>query len=171
MRKLLEELIRAIDPDVLLIPFRYDRHPDHLAVNHVVMDAHREAGYRAQRIEYFVYYRWRLLPAGDIRTYVQPETLIAVDISGVSKQKRIALDYFKTQTTRYYPWQTRPILTPQLLDEETSHQELFLVHNPEIPGAAVFTQYRLWIRLAHRLEPFLQRSRYKVGAILKRISS
>jgi LmbE family N-acetylglucosaminyl deacetylase len=166
----LMEYIRLINPDFIFIPFRYDRHPDHLAINQVLTAEREKCRIRAQLIEFFVYYRWRLLPKGDVRKYIKPECLIEVDISDVSQKKRTALDYFKSQTTEYYSWQTRPILTSKLLDEECHNPEFFLLCNPSLPGTAVFTRAILWIRVAHRLEPFLQKSKYLIGAILKRVS-
>lgn len=168
LRELLKESIKEINPDFIFVPFRYDRHPDHLIINQVATEGCQQGWYQAQLIEYFVYYRWRLLPAGDIRKYIRPNNLIAIDIQDVAKLKRMALDCFKSQTTIYYPWQTRPILTSKLMDEECQNPELFLLHNPALRRAAVFSKAILWIKLAHYLEPFLQKWKYRVGAFLKR---
>jgi hypothetical protein len=124
---------------------------------------------QAQLIEYFVYYRWRLMPKGDIRRYIRPQLLFKLGIGDVAHQKRQALDCFTSQTTIYYPWQTRPILTSKLLDEECQNPEFFLISNDSIAGAAVFSNSVLWIRLVHRLEPFLQKWKYQIGATLKRL--
>jgi LmbE family N-acetylglucosaminyl deacetylase len=95
------------------MPFRFDRHPDHLAVNHAVIGAQRQGLVAPARLyEYFVYYRWRLLPGRDLRRYIHPHHLLAVDTEVVSRQKRQALDCYASQTTLFSPWQTRPILTP-----------------------------------------------------------
>jgi LmbE family N-acetylglucosaminyl deacetylase len=161
--------IKVIMPDHIFMPFRYDRHPDHLAINHVLTEACQQGRFHARLIEYFVYYRWKLLPKRDIRAYIKPECLIEIDVEEVSKQKRMALDFFKSQTTRYYSWQTRPILTPRLLDEESRNPEYFLVHDHALPGIAVFTKSKQWIRLTHRSEPFLKKWKYLVGAFTKRV--
>lgn len=161
-------LLADIRPNYTFIPFRYDRHPDHLAVNHVVSAGQAQGWPVGQVIEYFVYYRWRLLPARDIRKYIRPEHLIEIDIGDVAREKRRALDCFVSQTTRYYPWQTRPILTPRLLEEECRHPEIFLVQQPSVQGAAVFSKAALWIRLTHRVEPFLQKWKYLLTAFLTR---
>src|SRR5690606_6522201 len=123
----------------------------------------------AQVVEYFVYYRWRLLPKKRIQKYIKPQFLFQLDISDVAKKKRQALDCYQSQTTLFYPWQTRPILTPTLLDEECQNLEYFLIANPSVRGAAVFSNLSLWIRIAHRLEPFLQRWKYRTGAYLLRM--
>ncbi|MDX1436537.1 MAG: PIG-L family deacetylase [Anaerolineales bacterium] len=157
--------LAEIKPATIFVPFRYDRHPDHLAVNHAL--GALNPGFSVQVVEYFVYYRWRLLPAKDIRRYIRPEHLLEVDIADVSARKRTALDCFTSQTTIYYDWQTRPILRPELLDEECRNPEIFLLSNLGSPGSAVFSRGVLWIKMAHRLEPFLQRWKYYVSVWLK----
>jgi LmbE family N-acetylglucosaminyl deacetylase len=164
----LRSFFAEIRPNFTFIPFRYDRHSDHIAVNHVVSLGQEQGWHVGQLIEYFVYYRSRLLPTRDIRNYIQPQHLIEIDICGVSLEKRRALDCFRSQTTIYYPWQTRPILTPRLLDEESRNSEVFLVHHPSIRGAAVFSKVALWIRFAHRVEPYLQKWKYLITALLAR---
>jgi LmbE family N-acetylglucosaminyl deacetylase len=168
LRRSLNDLIEYIRPAHILMPFRYDRHPDHLAINHVITAAYGQGLYQAQLTEYFVYYRWRLLPARDVRQYIHPQCLLEVDIRDVSARKRTALDCFKSQTTQFYAWQTRPILTSILLDEVSQTPELFVRYNASVPGAAVFSRAVPWIRLVHRLEPFLQKWKYQVGAFLRR---
>ena len=169
LRNLLSDKIKRIAPQRIFVPFRYDRHPDHLAVNHAIVADIRQGDTQPQLIEYFVYYRWRLMPKGDIRKYIRQQLLFKLEIGDVVQQKRRALDCFTSQTTIYYPWQTRPILTSKLLDEECQNPEIFLVSNDSSSGAAVFSSSMLWIRLVHRLEPFLQRWKYRMGATLKRL--
>jgi LmbE family N-acetylglucosaminyl deacetylase len=150
LRDMLREKIMSIMPEHILVPFRFDRHLDHLVVNHIITSDIEHGIFEAQLIEYFVYYRWRLMPKRDIRKYIYPQYLFKLDIANVSKQKRQALDSFTSQTTIYYPWQTRPILTSTLLGEECSSS-------------------RLWIRLAHRLEPILVKWKYLIGSYIKRM--
>ena len=169
LRNLLGDKIKRIAPKHIFVPFRYDRHPDHLAVNHAIVSNFQNGDTQPQLIEYFVYYRWRLMPKRDIRRYIRPQFLFDLEIADVAQEKRRALDCFISQTTIYYPWQTRPILTSTLLDEECENSEFFLIGNVSSAGAAVFTNAVLWIRLVHRLEPFLQRWKYRVGATLKRL--
>lgn len=169
LRRCLIERIEQIQPDLIFMPFRYDRHPDHLAINHVITAAHSQHNWRSQIIEYFVYYRWRLLPARDVRLYIRPEHLLEVDTSEVAEEKRAALDCFRSQTTHFYDWQTRPILTPMLLDDTSQTPELFLRYDSQFPGPSIFAKSIPWIRFVHRAEPFLQKSKYLVGANFKRL--
>jgi LmbE family N-acetylglucosaminyl deacetylase len=169
LRNLLRNKIGTIAPKFIFVPFRYDRHPDHLAVNQAVAFDLQQDFPQVQLIEYFVYYRWRLMPKRDIRRYIQPQLLFKLEIADVAQQKRQALNSFTSQTTIYYPWQTRPILTSILLDEECQNPEFFLISNDSLAGAAVFSNSVLWIHLVHRLEPFLQRWKYRLSATLKRL--
>jgi LmbE family N-acetylglucosaminyl deacetylase len=168
LQKLLGEKLKELTPQFIFAPFRYDRHLDHLAVNHTAVSIIEQGILNAQLIEYFVYYRWRLLPKRDIRKYIQSQYLFKLDISDVAALKRQSLDSFTSQTTIYYPWQTRPILTSILLDEECANPEYFLM-NASLSGTVVFSNLILWIRLAHRLEPILLRWKYLTLSTLKRV--
>lgn len=166
LRNLLTVKIKQIAPSHIFVPFRYDRHPDHLAVNDVVMQSLQQG---SQLIEYFVYYRWRLMPKRDIRKYIRPEMLFRLEIADVAQKKRQALDCFASQTTIYYSWQTRPILTAALLAEECQNPEIFLISDAWSSGAAIFSGPLFWIQLVHRVEPLLQRWKYLAGAYFKRM--
>jgi LmbE family N-acetylglucosaminyl deacetylase len=170
LREGVREKIKRISPQHIFIPFRYDRHPDHLVINHVVTSDIEQGVLQAQLIEYFIYYRWRLMPKRDIRKYIKRQFLYGLDISDVADQKRQALDCFKSQNTIYYPWQTRPILTSTLLDEECQNPECFLVAPASTSGPAVFSNLILWIRLVHRLEPTLLRWKYLTLSLFQRMS-
>jgi len=164
----LEELFERINPSVILTPFRYDRHADHLALNHAITTVCEEELHQRHLFEYFVYHRCRLLPAGDIREYIRPELLLQINIKHVSAQKRAALDHFKSQTTRFYAWQTRPNLTSQLLDETSVAPERFLRFDASAPGPAVFDRCVIWIRIAHRLEPVMKKRKDQIVALWTR---
>jgi LmbE family N-acetylglucosaminyl deacetylase len=166
---MLSDLIRQIRPNHILMPFRYDRHRDHVALNRVVTSASLRTLEEVQLSEYFVYYRWRLLPQGDVRKYIHTDCMLQVDIGDVSALKRTALECFKSQTTRFYSWQARPTLAPKLLDEVSNDPELFLRYNPALPGALVFNSSVMWIRLAHRLESPLKRLKDRVVALWRRV--
>lgn len=171
--KLSREVLACIErlrPDHILIPFRCDRHPDHLALNRVVTDAFRRGEIGGRLTEYFVYTHWRLLPEKDIRRYIRPDDLLAFDpaVDGAGEKKRGALELFTSQTTRFFDWQTRPNLTPELLDEVSQAPEYFLPYRPEREGTAVFTRLVPWILVAHRLEPFLKQLKDRMVAIVRR---
>ena len=147
-----------------------DRHPDHLAVNRAVHAAMRGES-RAQLFEYFVYYRWRMLPGRDVRAYLRRDAAFAVDIQAVAEQKRRALDCFKSQTTQYYPWQDRPILSQGSLEEVCGQPEVFLRYDPALAGSAVLSAARAWIRFVHAFEPKAKRRKDRVMALIRRGTS
>jgi LmbE family N-acetylglucosaminyl deacetylase len=165
--KALTNILKAIRPVHLLVPFRYDRHPDHLAVNRAAISLRQSRAYKAELFEYFVYSNWRLLPEQDIRRYISPLQLLEIDIKPEASLKRQALECFESQTTRFYPWQQRPNLTQSLLDQVCRSPEAFLRYDPALPGAAVFNRARAWIRLAHALEPPLKRGKDRAVALVR----
>lgn len=164
-------LLAAIDPAHVLAPFRFDRHPDHLAVQRAAETwiAGRED--RSELLEYFVYTRSRMLPRGDIRSYIRPGLLLGVDITSWSALKRQALERYRSQTTRAYDFQHRPNLTPVLLDEVCREPELFLPWSPSMPGPAVLAGPVTYIRMAHRIEPALKQYKDRLVALLRRSGS
>ena len=167
----LAPLLAAIDPAHVLAPFRYDRHPDHLAVQRAAASwiAGREG--RSELLEYFVYYRSRMLPRGDIRSYIRPGLLLGVDITSWSALKRRALERYRSQTTRAYDFQHRPNLTPALLEEVCREPELFLPYSRSLPGPAVFTGPVPYIRIVHRMEPILKERKDRLVGLLRRLGS
>jgi LmbE family N-acetylglucosaminyl deacetylase len=166
--KSVADLVDRLQPDHLLAPFRYDRHPDHLALNRAATRLVQSGRYQSCLTEYFVYHYWRMLPTGDVRDYIRPELLAEVDVTTVARQKRAALGCFKSQTTRFYSWQARPNLTPELLDAVSQEPELFLRYDPAWPGTAVFDRAVPWIRIAHRLEPWLKKHKDRLMAWVRR---
>lgn len=155
LRRRLGDLIAELQPEQLLVPFRYDRHPDHLALHRAAL-AVAEGLELPEIVEYFVYYRWQLLPGKDLRRFIPPEKLWWIDISAQAELKQRALQCYRSQTTCFYPWQSRAILPPARVEEVSRAPEVFLRYDPQQPGAAVFSRARSWIRLVHRLEPRLK---------------
>jgi LmbE family N-acetylglucosaminyl deacetylase len=158
LRLAIVEHVRALSPAYVLVPFRYDRHPDHLAVNRAATAA-RCAGSLgdARVVEYFVYTQWRLLASGDVRDYLRADDVVRFHAAAASERKRAALACYGSQTTRYFDWQTRPILTEALIDRVCTEPETFLFHRPERGGRRGLARGRVWVPLACRLEPPLKR--------------
>jgi LmbE family N-acetylglucosaminyl deacetylase len=162
----LGELVRQVEPAHVLIPFRYDRHPDHLALHRAMMRALTHASHHPQVTEYFVYYRWQMLPGRDVRRYVRSDRLMQVDIQQQSAQKKRALECYKSQTTHYFSWQDRPILPARRIAEVSSAPELFLRYDPAYPGARILARWRGWVLLVHRVEPTLKTVKDRALALL-----
>lgn len=171
LERALTPVLDSIDPAHVLAPFRYDRHPDHLAVNRFATAWIAGRDDRTELVEYFVYYRSRLLPGGDLRTYIRSDHRMAVDIGDQSATKRRALERFESQTRRLFDFQTRPILTKALLDEVCRDPEQFVRYSAGLPGPAIFEGPVAWIRLAHRVEPLLKKPKDRILELLRRSAS
>jgi LmbE family N-acetylglucosaminyl deacetylase len=158
LQSALVEYVRCIGAEQVLVPFRYDRHPDHLAISHTVAEARRAGTITAAALEYFVYSQWRLLPGGDVRACLPQADLRQLEPGAEpAALKRRALECHRSQTTCYYDWQTRPVLTRELLDRVCSEPELYLLQDPARPGRQALARGRSWVPIAHRLEPWLKR--------------
>jgi len=154
----LVDCIRRIGAVQVLIPFRYDRHPDHLAIARAVTRARSDGAVLADVFEYFVYSQWRLLPGGDVRLCLPANELRKLEPEPkLAALKRRALECHRSQTTCFYDWQTRPVLTGELLDRVCSGPELYLLQDPARPGRKALSRARHWIPIAHGLEPRLKR--------------
>lgn len=163
----LKECIEEINPSLVLIPFCYDRHPDHLVVNNVMGDLRHSGDYHFILLEYFVYYQWRLLPKKDVRKYVHPDQLIQIDISPESLLKQKALESYVSQTTLFFSWQHRPILPKERVEGVSRSAELFLRRDPNLPPSSVFKSLGTWIRIVHSVEPLLKNWKEQVVGIFR----
>lgn len=162
-----KECLDHIKPSLVLIPFRYDRHPDHIAVNQVMCDLKHSGDYHFNLMEYFVYYQWRLLPGRDVRKYVHPDQLIEIDILPESLLKKKALESYVSQTTLFFPWQHRPILPKERVEQVSRSAELFLRCDPNRPPSSVFRSLSTWIRIIHRVEPLLKNWKEQMVGIFR----
>jgi LmbE family N-acetylglucosaminyl deacetylase len=158
--------IADIQPDHIFLPFRYDRHPDHLALTGAAYRALNELNSQSDVIEYFVYYRYRLLPGGDIRNYVRTDHLIEIDIESHALQKEDALACYESQTKIIFNWQERPILTKDRVEEVSRLPEVFLKYDPRYHGPSVFVKSSMWVRFVHRFEPYLKNGKEKILALI-----
>jgi LmbE family N-acetylglucosaminyl deacetylase len=163
----IRELVNNLRPDYLFIPFRYDKHPDHLALNWAAYKAVQNSSASPVLIEYFVYYRWRLLPGGDVRKYIHSNLLRQVTIEECSSEKKRALQCYESQTTRFFEWQDRAILPPRRVEEISHLPEIFLQANPNLRGPALFSRYKTWIRLAHGMEPLFKNKKEQIKALYR----
>lgn len=157
-------LLPALDglaPTFVFVPFRLDHHPDHIAVNRVVAGAVAAGALRARVVEYFVYSRWRLLPGGDVRACVAPDRLVRIDPGALAARKREAIECHRTQTTRHYGWQRRPILTAELVARVSSESEAYvLTDDPSTPVLRGWA--RPLVPAVQRVEPMLKRWKDRV---------
>ena len=153
---------KAVDARAVLVPFRYDRHPDHLALHRAAATAHATGRIPAELIEYFVYTRWRMLRTRDVRDYVRADDCLRVHSADAARRKRAALGCHRSQTTLFFPGQRRPILSEALIDEACEQPEAFLFHRAGRGGRRGLARGRYWVPLACKLEPALKRLKDRV---------
>ena len=163
----LANLIRAIQPRFLLVPFRFDRHPDHLAANRAAETVAGQMRDGSRVIEYFVYYRSRMLRERDVRRYIRSDELVRVNTDLQSEQKRRALECYQSQTTLFFEWQHRPVLSAALVDEVCNSPEAFVISSASLKRGAIFDRSAAWIQLAHVIEPRLKRAKEWATAMVK----
>ena len=102
--RLAEQLAR-IEPAVILVPFRYDLHPDHVAVHRGARDAVLESDGSSILLEYFIYFRWRLIESGDVRQMIPASRLLNIDTSAVADKKAATIRLYASQTDILSDWQ------------------------------------------------------------------
>jgi LmbE family N-acetylglucosaminyl deacetylase len=154
-------VLGGMRPDIVFVPFRRDHHPDHVAVNRTVLGAAAAGALGARVVEYFVYPRWRLLPGADLRNCVVPDRLFRIEPGALAERKRKAIECHRTQVTRYYDWQHRPILTPELVARVSREPEAFVLSEDDRDRV-----FRGWARVlvpaVQWVEPVLKRWKDRV---------
>jgi LmbE family N-acetylglucosaminyl deacetylase len=164
----LERIAGELKPRWILAPFRFDRHPDHVALARAALSLPAVRDGRSRLLEYFVYYRFRFFPGRDIRRVVRPDWLLAAGPPADPSLKRRALACFTSQVTLYYDGQDRPVLTPAFLDEVAAGQEQFLAAPPAAGDADVLRWPPFLVRLIMAAEHRLKRKAYAWRTWLKR---
>jgi LmbE family N-acetylglucosaminyl deacetylase len=167
LERRLEQEIARIGPDFILVPFRYDLHSDHVAVHRAIRNLRRAGRIDGTVLEYFIYFRWRLIDGRDIRRKIPSGNLLQVDISSVSDDKRNALSRYRSQTSIFYTWQETPILTGESIRQRCSEPEHFLVADPADSLTACFSGNRFSILLSHYVERLGKRRKDQLLAFLK----
>jgi len=159
--------LNDIRPDFILVPFRFDRHPDHVALHRAVRSVVLENRMDTCVLEYFVYINWRLVPGRDIRPMVSQDRILRVDISAVAEQKRKALDHYRSQNSIIYDWQDTPILTEESLQRRCAEPECFLVSETNEGLLDCFPSNRFQLLFAHYAERIGKRPKDRLTALLQ----
>ncbi|MBK8024204.1 MAG: PIG-L family deacetylase [Chloroflexi bacterium] len=152
MRSAFSALLAQLQPDAVLVPFRYDRHPQHLRVRDEAVRALYHLRSPAQLLEYFINFRWPLMGNSDVRPFLRERYLLRLDVAAALERKRAALACFASQVTRFYSWQERPALSKAFLDDFCQPTEIFLHAPAAAPLKSIFKRYRWLIRLAYQAD-------------------
>ena len=165
----LSNLIQRIQPDQVFVPFRYDWHPDHLAVSTLTTQVIHNQELDIEIFEYFIYYRSQLLPKKDVRQYIRPEYIVTSNIQSHGEQKRASLSAFESQMTLFYSWQDRPVISDTLVNEVCSTPELFLRASELTQQRSPFPRKNQFIPLITKLEPRLKKIKTQTLFLVKTI--
>lgn len=160
------ELCQRLRPRALFAPFRYDSHPDHLAVNRLARQLIQGRSVEAELLEYFVYFRLRMLPKCDLRAYIRPKYLFAVEPGPETARRRKALSMYATQCTTLFSWQARPILEAPLLDALVQMPEIYFQADAPVRDVDIFTIPPVLIRAVQGAEPRLKKLKDQVMTAL-----
>lgn len=148
----LRVLLSRLLPASVHVPFRFDRHSDHMMVNRVACALHDAGELKFRVLEYFVYTRLRLVPGGDLRRLIDPALLVRIlPEPDVVEVRRRALECHRSQLAT-----ARPVLSRSLLDGLDREEECHLAYDARAKGSKVLTSARAWIPVAVRLEPVLK---------------
>jgi len=167
LQQRLQTLVETLRPRWVFAPFRYDRHPDHIAVYRAARRAVARARAPCSLVEYFVYFQWRLLPRRDIRSYIRAPYLLTVDIGDVVDRKRRALQCFASQL-RADAEHRRPVLSPELIEAFCRPTEQFLLAEPPAATREVLALPPLLMQALHVLEPRLKFAKERLQDLLWR---
>jgi LmbE family N-acetylglucosaminyl deacetylase len=160
LERRVRERLQVLRPDHLLVPFRYDFHPDHTAVAQAIQALHRQSETEADVLEYFAYARWKLLPGRDIRNQIRDDALLRFEPDdGARARKKRAFEAHASQTSLYYPWQKRINLTPDFVEAHCGEAEYLVRPEPGEHPDAIFLTSPQWIRIVHTVEPRLKRAK------------
>ncbi len=113
------DLLATLRPMIVLVPYRYDRHPDHLATYDIVTTAIEMANLSIPIYQYFVWSLRHIL--------LRPNyNLLTIDIGDELEAKKAAISSFKTQISCLNQQQPRPVLSSEFLQSFYSDKEYLL---------------------------------------------
>jgi LmbE family N-acetylglucosaminyl deacetylase len=167
LKSRLSEQISRIEPDIVLAPFRYDLHPDHVALTRCVRSIILTGAFDCTLLEYFIYFRWRLIASGDIRQMIDESNLLTVDTRSVADRKSSIIRLYRSQTDVLGDWQENPILTAQSISQRCREPETFLHANLGQSQSSIFTNKKFRILVAHYIERIGKRPKDQVFAFIK----
>ncbi|MFQ5690524.1 MAG: PIG-L deacetylase family protein [Gemmatimonadota bacterium] len=152
----LARLIDRIQPGTVVLPFRGDQHPDHVRLARAAISRLRIQRPATMLLEYFIYpylgWRGRI----DVRSRLDARHLIGVNVTAGLPRKRRAIAAHASQTTRFAPGQSRPILTQEMLRAYLEDYEYYLM-SARADRLAPGRRPSPWLSTAERLRPPLKR--------------
>lgn len=123
--KVCQNYLEKIKPQTILLPWRRDPHPDHLAANQIIVTARTHLDFATRIIEYPIW-AWELATREDAPQSTEV-TAWRLDIKTVAPQKQRAIAAHRSQTTDLIdddPTGFR--LTPDILANFAASWEIYL---------------------------------------------
>ena len=112
------KLISEIKPSEIYICSTKDKHPDHVLTNVLVKECLKELDLDLRLYEYFIWSRF------GIETN-PPEDLIRIDIKNEIKNKKEAIECYKSKISKFTSTQKSPVLDEKFLSFFYKNHELF----------------------------------------------
>jgi LmbE family N-acetylglucosaminyl deacetylase len=159
--------VASLRPDFVLAPFRYDVHPDHIALNRAIRAVLRDLPSAPVLLEYFVYHRLRFFPGGDVRRAVPAGRMVEIDTRPAAAAKRAALECYVSQVALIYPWQDQPVLADAGLQQRCLEPEVFLPTDPAASLTDGLGEEALRVRLATFAMRFSKRPKDRAVALAR----
>lgn len=157
LQNLLKQHISEFDPQYILVPFRFDFHPDHISVNRLLNRNLLMSFPHIKKIEYFVYYNWKLLPQKDVRRIIQDDYLLVYYPSkDDSECKRKLFSFYGSQTSLFYKGQQNAILSEEYIKATSLQPEFYLKSFAEKEDN-IFRATNIYLRIICSIEPSFKR--------------
>jgi LmbE family N-acetylglucosaminyl deacetylase len=127
------QILGAVQPGEIYMPYRVDVHPDHIATHDLVRSAATKSGLRVERWQYLIWSLWRPEHLDQFRAAGCPG-LRRVSIRPVRKAKKRALAQYRSQ---FEPiGERRPAVPKRLRSFMTETDEFFVVDRSAVERAA-----------------------------------
>lgn len=144
VQKRLLDMLPIIRPSEVFLPNHDDSHMDHCAANEAVLFVLKKAKFTGDICEYVVW-------DADIKK--RPDKVMlkynaAENIQDVRELKKLALFEYKCQTTVYFPWQEKPMISEEFMGRFLNGREYFIkyrmVRGKKALPNAILDPWRRW---------------------------
>ena len=114
--------LHSIKPEIVLVPYKYDKHPDHMSTYKVVEKAIKSINFNIFIYQYFSHGINHIIQASE-------KGLFRLDIHDELNNKQVAISKFNTQINCISKRQLLPVLTPDFLKNFDVSYELYLCND------------------------------------------
>lgn len=119
--KRVAQVINELRPSEVFIPYKDDKHPDHIATHMIVRDCLTRLDIKPSVFQYFVW----AVPNSKTK-----DNIVIADISKEMEAKKAAISHYESQITcNLYPAQDRPVLTEEFVSRFNKLEEVFILEN------------------------------------------